>query len=165
VRSAARPTLLATYVPPQLNPSTWLAQGLATFQRRRRTELTWETAVKRIWIAVIVVVIILVAGCAGLTSSKSNGGGGGTQPSQPPPQQAALRRPLLCPMLTSPRSDFPSSRLMVSSTRRTAGCGTRMSGRVTGESGRPLPLCRFLTDLEAPALRSAHGFSVASCEG
>ncbi len=41
----------------------------------------------------------------------------------------------LCPTLTSPRSGFPSSRLMVSSTAEPSD----VSGRVAGESGRPLP--------------------------
>jgi RNA-directed DNA polymerase len=52
------------------------------------------------------------------------------------------RRKSLCPTLTSPRSDFPSSRLMVSSTRRTAACGphVRSCGRGEWATTPPMPI-------------------------
>ena len=48
-----------------------------------KSELTWENAVKRIWIAATLAVAMVAAGCAGFGSSKS---GGATDPNQPAPQ-------------------------------------------------------------------------------
>src|ERR1039458_4877320 len=41
---------------------------------------------------------------------------------------------------------------------------TRMSGGVAGESGQPLPLCRFIPALEHPALLHATSFRYTSIE-